>query len=85
MKDGVTDSHAWVIVKRESFPATVLYIFQLIEEYMEKYNVTIIELNIKTETELEILADEESDDIVLKAVINNREILVSDYNYLSAY
>lgn len=52
---------------------------------MEKYIVTIIELNIKTETELEILADEESDDIVLKAVINNREILVSDYNYLSAY
>lgn len=52
---------------------------------MEKYIVTIIELNSKTEAELEILADEESDDIVLKVVINNREFLVSDYNYLTAY
>lgn len=52
---------------------------------MEKYIVTIIELNSKMETELEILADEESDDIVLKASINNREVLVSDYNYLPVY
>jgi hypothetical protein len=52
---------------------------------MEKYIVTIIGLKSKTETELEILADEESDDIVLKTVINNLEIIVSDCTYLSAY
>ena len=34
---------------------------------MEKYIVTIIELNSKTEKELEILADEESDDIIAES------------------
>lgn len=52
---------------------------------MEKYTVTIIGLKSKTETELEIYADEDSDDIVLKTVINNRVIIVSDCAYLSAY
>lgn len=52
---------------------------------MKKYFVIIIELNSKTETELEIIADEDSDDIVLKTIINNREVLVTDYNYLPAY
>lgn len=52
---------------------------------MKKYIVIIIEFNSKTETELEIIADEDSDDIILKTIINNREVLVSDYNYLPAY
>jgi hypothetical protein len=52
---------------------------------MEKYIVTVIELNSKTEAELELLADEDTDDIVLKVVINNREFLASDYNYFTAY
>lgn len=52
---------------------------------MKKYIVIIIEFISKTETELEIIADEDSDDIVLKTIINNREVLVSDYNYLTAY
>jgi len=46
---------------------------------MKKYIVIIIEFNSRTETELEIIADEDSDDIVLKTIINNREVLVSDY------
>lgn len=52
---------------------------------MKKYIVIIKEFKSKTETELEILADEDSDDIVLKTIINNQEILFSDYNYLPAY
>lgn len=52
---------------------------------MEKYIVTIIEFNSKTEAELEIFAEEDSDDVVLKASINNREVFVSDYYYLPAY
>ncbi len=52
---------------------------------MKKYVVIIIEFNSKTESELEIIADEDSDDIVLKTIINNQEILFSDYNYLPAY
>ena len=52
---------------------------------MKKYIIIIKEFKSKTETELEILADEDSDDIVLKTIINNQEILFSDYNYLPAY
>ncbi|BCK01585.1 hypothetical protein [Anaerocolumna chitinilytica] len=52
---------------------------------MAKYIVIIIEFHSKTETELEIFAEEDSDDVVMKTSINNREVFVSDYNYLPAY
>ena len=54
---------------------------------MEKYEVTVINLNTQ-ETQLlpiEIDEAEETEYIVIKSVLLGQEISVSDYNYLPAY
>lgn len=54
---------------------------------MERYEITVINLNTQKEETLLIEVDEaeESEYIVIKSAFLGQEISVSDYNYLPAY
>ena len=54
---------------------------------MEKYEITVMDLNTQKEQILTVEVDEaeESEYIVIKSVFLGQEISVSDYNYLPAY
>ena len=54
---------------------------------MEEYIVFIVSLESNIKFKITILVDEaeKSDDIVLKAYVDGKEVSASDYNYLPAY
>lgn len=54
---------------------------------MEHYEVTVINLHTKKETQLSVDVDEAetSESIIISAVASNMEITSSNHNYLSAY
>lgn len=54
---------------------------------MERYEITVINLNTQKEQILTVEVDEaeESEYIVIKSAFLGQEISVSDYNYLPAY
>lgn len=54
---------------------------------MEKYEITIITLNTKIETQISVEVDEaeQTKNIVISALVSGKKIDVEDYNYLPAY
>lgn len=54
---------------------------------MEKYEITIIALNTKIETQISVEVDEieETENVVISALVFGKKINVVEYNYLPAY